>query len=422
MNTSVGTIDVKDIKDEKYNKYTIKDKIKAMGPGILVVGTFMGPGSITSATRAGASYGYALLWTVVFSIIAVIVLQEMASRFGIVTRTGLADGTMSYLKNRPKVKVILAVVIGFSITLGGMAYMGGDLTGTAMGVSTITGIPTRIVAAAWGVCILIIINIGDDILKTLMKLLTVTVSVMAIVFTVTMIITKPDIGEVLTGVIPSIPKGSALTCVAMVGTTVVPYNMFMHAISSRKNFSSPKQMPMSIFDTVFTMILGGIITAAIMISAGAVIRGVEVTSAADMAGSLEPLLGSFAKPFLCIGMISAGVSASTGTPLGVSFVLAGLLGWETNKKDKRFFFTNIIVVVTGIIVAATGFNPVSIIMTAQAVNGIFLPIVVFLLVFLTSREKLMGRYKSTVFQIILGVAVGIVTLIIGVISLVTLFQ
>jgi len=404
-----------------YNKYTFKEKIKGMGPGILVVGTFMGPGSITSATRSGASFGYTLLWTVVFSIIAVIVLQEMASRFGIVTQTGLAEGMVSYLKNRLVLRRILIVAIAFSITLGGMAYMGGDLTGTAMGVSTITGVPSNVVAAIWGCCILIIINIGDDVLKTLMKLLAVTVTVMAVVFTLTMIVTKPNIGEIFKGVLPTIPSGSALTCVAMIGTTVVPYNMFIHATSSRRTWSDPKQLPLSRFDTTITMIIGGIITAAIMISAGTVIRGIEVTSAADMAGSLEPLLGSFAKPFLCIGMIAAGVSASTGTPLGVSYVLAGLFGWEMNKKDKRFFFTNVIVVVTGIIVAATGFNPVSIIMTAQAVNGIFLPVVVFLLIYLTSREKLMGKYKSTPVQNILGILVGLVTLVVGISSIVSFF-
>ena len=410
-----------DMAQPLYNKYTLKEKFKGMGPGILVVGTFLGPGSITSATRAGASFGYTLLWTVVFSIIAVIVLQEMASRFGIVTQTGLAEGIMSYLKDRPVLQKIMAALIAFSITLGGMAYMGGDLTGTAMGVSTITGIPTNIVAATWGICILIIINIGDDVLKTLMKLLSVTVSIMAIVFTLTMIVAKPDLGEVFRGIIPTIPPGSALTCGAMIGTTVVPYNMFIHATSSRRTWSDPKQMPLSRFDTTLTMIIGGFITAAIMISAGAVIRGVEVTSAADMAGSLEPLLGSFAKPFLCIGMIAAGVSASTGTPLGVSYVLAGLFGWEMNKKDKRFFYTNIIVVVTGIIVAATGFNPVSIIMTAQALNGVFLPIVVFLLIYLTSREKLMGKYKSTPIQTVLGVLVGMITLVVGISSIISFF-
>ncbi len=404
-----------------YHKYTLKEKLKNMGPGILVVGTFMGPGSITSATRAGADFGYTLLWTVVFSIIAVIVLQEMASRFGIVTQTGLADGIVSYLKDRPTVKAIMKAVIAISISLGGVAYMGGDLTGTAMGVSTISGIPSNIVAAVWGCCILIIINISNDILGTLMKLLSVTVTIMAIVFTVTMIVTKPDVSEVFAGLVPRIPKGAALTCGAMIGTTVVPYNMFIHATSSKRTWSYPKQLPLSRFDTTVTMIIGGIITAAIMISAGTVIRGLEVNSAADMAVALEPLLGRFAKPFLCIGMIAAGVSASTGTPLGVSFVLSGLFGWKTEKSDKRYFFTNIIVLAIGIIVALSGFQPVKIIMTAQAVNGIFLPVVVFLLIYLTSRKSLMGKYKSTPIQTFLGFLVGLVTLIVGISSIISFF-
>lgn len=338
-----------------YHKYTLKKKLKNMGPGILVVGTFMGPGSITSATRAGADFGYTLLWTVVFSIIAVIVLQEMASRFGIVTQTGLADGIVSYLKDRPTVKAIMKAVIAISISLGGVAYMGGDLTGTAMGVSTISGIPSNIVAAVWGCCILIIINISNDILGTLMKLLSVTVTIMAIVFTVTMIVTKPDVSEVFAGLVPRIPKGAALTCGAMIGTTVVPYNMFIHATSSKRTWSDPKQLPLSRFDTTVTMIIGGIITAAIMISAGTVIRGLEVNSAADMA------------------------------------------------------------------VALSGFQPVKIIMTAQAVNGIFLPVVVFLLIYLTSRKSLMGKYKSTPIQTFLGFLVGLVTLIVGISSIISFF-
>lgn len=403
-----------------YNKYTLKDKLKAMGPGILVVGTFMGPGSITSATRAGADFGYSLLWTVMFSVIAVIVLQEMASRLGIVTQEGLAENTMIFFKDRPVAKNILRIVIAFSITLGGMSYMSGDLTGTAIGVSTITGISPNIIAAVWGCCILIIINISDDILNTLTKLLSITVTVMAVVFIATMLIVRPNAGEILKGFVPGIPKGAALTCGAMIGTTVVPYNMFIHSTSSRKNWSDPKQLPLSKFDTIFTMILGGVITAAIMISAGTVIRGLEVNSVADMSGALEPLLGRFAKPFLCIGMIAAGISASTGTPLGVSFVLSGLYGWKMDKTDKRFFFTNVIVLVTGIIVALSGFEPVKIIMTTQAVNAVFLPLIVFLLLYLTSRKSLMGRYENSRFQNLIGVIVGIGTIIISISSIISL--
>ena len=113
------------------HKYTLKDKIKAMGPGILVVGSFIGPGTVTSATSAGAGYGYALLWTVVFSVIAVVVMQEMAARLGIVTQNGLAEELVKDLSDRPPLKWFMVILVAAAITLGGFAYMGGDLTGTA---------------------------------------------------------------------------------------------------------------------------------------------------------------------------------------------------------------------------------------------------------------------------------------------------
>ncbi|MEG1932504.1 MAG: Nramp family divalent metal transporter, partial [Pygmaiobacter sp.] len=199
-------------------KYTLKEKMKAMGPGILVVGSFIGPGTITSATRAGAGYGYALLWTVIFSVIAVIVMQEMAARIGIVTQNGLAEELVVELKERPKLKVFMVGLVAVSITLGGVAYMSGDLTGTAIGISAITGISSKIIAPLWGVGVLILVSRGDAV-KSLEKLLTICVSVMAVVFVVTMVIVKPDLGELLRGAIPTVPSGAIMTCVSMIGTT-----------------------------------------------------------------------------------------------------------------------------------------------------------------------------------------------------------
>ena len=391
---------------EKNKTYTLKDKCKALGPGILVVGSFIGPGTITSATRAGATYGYALLWTVIFSVIAVIVMQEMAARLGIVTQNGLAEELVKELSDRPPLKWAMIILVASAIVLGGVAYMGGDLTGTAIGISSLTGIPSNIVAPIWGIGVLILINIGDAV-KTLEKLLSVCVSVMAIVFVVTMIIVKPDLGELLMGAVPNVPQNAIMTCVAMIGTTVVPYNMFIHATSARKTWHNPEELPLARFDVTISMIIGGIITGAVMITAGTVMRGMTVSSAADMAVQLEPLLGSFSKPFLSIGLISAGVSSAVVTPLGVSYVLAGLFKWKMDKTDKRFFATNIIVVVIGIIVSATGYNPISIIMMAQAVNGIFLPIIVIALVFITSRTRVLGQYKNSLLRNLLGGCVAI---------------
>ena len=405
---------------EKNKTYTLKDKCKALGPGILVVGYFIGPGTITSATRAGATYGYALLWTVIFSVIAVIVMQEMAARLGIVTQNGLAEELVKELSDRPPLKWAMIILVASAIVLGGVAYMGGDLTGTAIGISSLTGIPSNIVAPIWGIGVLILINIGDAV-KTLEKLLSVCVSVMAIVFVVTMIIVKPDLGELLMGAVPNVPQNAIMTCVAMIGTTVVPYNMFIHATSARKTWHNPEELPLARFDVTISMIIGGIITGAVMITAGTVMRGMTVSSAADMAVQLEPLLGSFSKPFLSIGLISAGVSSAVVTPLGVSYVLAGLFKWKMDKTDKRFFATNIIVVVIGIIVSATGYNPISIIMMAQAVNGIFLPIIVIALVFITSRTRVLGQYKNSLLRNLLGGCVAIISLVIGISSVMSLF-
>ena len=296
------------------DRYTLKDKLKAMGPGILVVGSFIGPGTVTSATKAGAGYGYALLWTVVFSVIAVIVMQEMAARLGIVTQNGLAEELVKDLSDRPPE----------------MAHGGSGCGRDHAGRICIHGRrphrhrhrslrhhrdPSNIIAPIWGCCILVIINIGDAV-KSLEKLLSVCVSIMAIVFVVTMIVVKADLeGAMLAGAFPTVPEGSIMTCVSLIGTTVVPIICFIHATSSRKTWHDPKAAPLARFDTTVSMIIGGLITGSVMITAGTVMRGMEVNSAIDMAVQLEPTLGSFSVPFLAMGLIAAGISSAVITPL-----------------------------------------------------------------------------------------------------------
>ena len=127
-------------------KYTLKEKLMSVGPGMLIVGSFIGPGTVTSATRAGANYGYSLFWCVIFSVIAVIVLQGMASRLGIITQEGLAENLVNDFKQHPALQKTLCWLVAISIAIGGFAYMAGDLTGTSIGISALTGISPRIIA------------------------------------------------------------------------------------------------------------------------------------------------------------------------------------------------------------------------------------------------------------------------------------
>ena len=403
-------------------QYTLKEKLGALGPGFLIVGSFIGPGTVTSSTRAGANYGFQLFWCIIFSVIAVIVVQGMAARLGIITQKDLAQNLVDDFADRPALRNILCGLVAIAIAIGGFAYMGGDLTGTALGISALTGIPTKIIAPIWGFCILLILNFAGDAVKYLEKLLGFCVILMAVVFLVTMFIVKPDLGELFAGCVPTIPEnGGIMTCLSLIGTTVVPYNMFLHAASAKRTWHSPEELPLCNFGTTVPMIIGGIVTGAILVTSATVMRGMSVNNAMDMAVQLEPTLGSLAQPFMAIGLVAAGISSAVCTPMGVSYVLAGLFGWKTDRSDKRYTITNAAVLVTGIIIAALGTNPLALIMTAQAVNGIVLPVVVGVTVYLTCRDSVMGKYKNGPVATVLGIAIFAISLILGVSSFLGVF-
>lgn len=400
-------------------KYTLKEKIMVIGPGAMITASFIGPGTVTTCTRTGASYGYALLWTVIFSIIATMVLQEMSARLGVVSRLGLGEAIAKQFKN-PALRTFSIALVGISITLGCAAYISGDLSGSAMGISTITGINSQIIGPIIGCIVLFIVYKGS--FKILERLLTSLVVVMAVVFVTTMFVAKPDLGEVARGFIPSVPAGGMMMVISLIGTTIVPYNFFIHSSSAKENWPSPDMLELSKWDTIVSIGVGGLITASILITSGTLMRGITVTSAADLSIQLEPLLGSWAKIFLSVGLFAAGLSSAIATPLGASYTLAGLLGWEYGHHDKRFRNVNIAIVIIGIIVSGTGFYPLTIILMAQALNGIILPIVVIYLVIVTCNKKLLREHTNGPIAIILGIAIGIITIILGGSALISAVQ
>ncbi len=401
-------------------KYTFKDKLKAMGPGIIIVGSFLGPGTVTTATRTGATFGYGLLWTVVFSVIATIVLQEMSSRLGIISQKGLAEHITEIFEGNKILKSIAIWFVGGAITLGGIAYMSGDLLGTSLGISNLTGLPSRIVAPMIGIVILIILNVGT--VKWLEKILGVLVVAMVTVFLITMAIVKPDMAAMAAGLVPRVPEGALMNCVALIGTTIVPYNLFIHCTNAKDRWNSPDDLVLSKWDTSVSILIGGLITASVMITAATVMRGMTVNSAADMAVQLEPTLGAFSNIFMSVGLFSAGFSSAIITPLGVSYVLGGLLGWKLDKSDKRFFYTNIAILLLGIFGSATGFNPLTIIIMAQALNGIFLPVIVVFLVLITSMKKVLGNHANSTVSKVVGIVISAITIVIGASSVISVMK
>lgn len=398
-------------------KYTWIDKIKAIGPGAVITASFIGPGTVTACTKAGATFGYALLWTVVFATIATIVLQEMSARLGIVTQNGLGEAIANTFEN-PLYKKISIILVGVSIVSGCAAYIAGDLAGTALGLTTIIGGKSNVVAPIIGVFVFILVFKGS--FKLLERLLTVLVGLMAVIFVTTMIVAKPDLGQIFQGTfIPNIPQNGLFTVIAIIGTTIVPYNFFIHAASAKNTWKNADELELSKWDIYFSISVGGLITAAILITSATLMRGIDVKTAADLSIQLEPLLGKYTKYFLSIGLFAAGLSSAITTPLGASYTLAGLLGWKYDNSDIRFKTTNIIIVLTGIIGSATGFNPISLLLASQALNGIILPIVVIFLVIVTSRKKILGEFKNNIFQKTVGWIIALISLILGSSSLVS---
>lgn len=398
-------------------------KLKNIGPGALVAAAFIGPGTVTTATLSGASFGYTLLWAMLFSTIATIILQEMAARLGIVTRQGLGDALRTQFDS-PIAKTISIILVLSAVLIGNAAYETGNILGGSAGLNVITGIPANI----WGP-ILGLIAFGflwTGSYKVLEKLLVTLVITMSVTFMLTAIVIKPDFAAIIKGLfIPSIPEGALIRTIALIGTTVVPYNLFLHASAVKERWTDPKDLKEARLDSVLSIGLGGLISMAIIITSAAAFsqHGVEPTNAGDMAVQLEPLLGSWAKWFFAIGLFSAGFSSAITAPLAAAYATSGALGWDKGMKDPRFKAVWIAIISIGILFTALGMaSPLAVIIFAQAANGILLPIVAIFLVYTMNSKKLLGEYTNGTLSNLLGGIVILVTLTISYRSLSSVIQ
>ena len=403
-------------KKQTSGRKSLKDRLKIIGPGAIITASFIGPGTVTTATRAGASFGYAILWAVVFSIIATIVLQEMAARLGIITQKGLGEAISEQFAN-PILKYGSMWLIMIAISVGCSAYIAGDLLGTSLGVSTLTGTSPNVLGPIIGVIILILGLSGSY--KLIERVMIVLIAIMSVTFITTMIVAKPDLGEVFQGAfIPTIPSGSIIMIIALIGTTVVPYNFFIHSTMVQERWSKPSDLKEARWDTIISISVGGLITAAILITAGAMIRGTEVNSIADLAIQLEPIFGSWSKVFISIGLFAAGFSSAIASPLGAAITIGSVLKWKGGMKDKRFKAVFVVVMVIGIFSSGLGFEPLDVLLFAQALNGILLPVITIMLLIIMNNKKRLGEFTNSVKVNIIGGLVALTCTGLGIYSII----
>lgn len=394
---------------------------KYFGPSTLVAAAFIGPGTVTVCTLAGVRSGYVLLWALLFSVIATIVLQEMTGRLGIITRKGFGEAIREQLGN-PVIRVMGIVLVFSAIVVGNIAYEGGNISGAVLGWEEffigldfkINGQNIRLTSILIGAVAFWLLFSGN--FKRIINVMTALVGVMSIVFVTTAVVIQPDMVAILRGLfIPTASADELLTVIALIGTTVVPYNLFLHASTVQERYSSFSQLSEMRVENAVGIILGGLISMCIVITSAAASDGSlgNINSAADMAAQLEPLLGSWAKTFMGIGLFAAGITSAVTAPLAAAYAARGMFGWKDDLKDVKFRVIWMLVLFTGVVFSAVSFNPVTLIEFAQIANGITLPVIAVFLLYIMNKPLLLGTNSNSTRQNIFGVIVILVAILIG---------
>ena len=380
-----------------------------IGPGFIVAAAFIGPGTITTCTLAGASFGVSLLWVLVFATAATVLLQEMSGRLGLIAGKGVAE-VLADLS--PPWGRFLAWLTGSAVMLGVIAFEAGNLSGAGIGLAAVAGMDETLLSVTVAVLAGLLLYFGRY--RLLERVLVVCVALMGVVFVVTAVMVGPNWRTLLSGLLPGVPEGSTLTVLALIGTTVVPYNLFLYASTVRARWQQPSGLGEMRRDLVLAVAIGGMISAAIVITSTAVSGDGEISSASDMARQLEPLLGPWARVTFGLGIALAGISSAITAPLAAAYILSGLLQQAPDLTGPVARLTTIGCVLIGAGLVLTGIRPVQLILFAQAANGLILPVVATALLLVLNDRLRLRDHVNGWFGNVLGAVVVAVCILLAV--------
>lgn len=373
---------------------------KYFGPSTLVAAAFIGPGTLTTCTMVGVQTSYSLLWAMLLAIVATIVLQEMAARFGYATQQGLGEAFNQQFRSGIARYLVFFLVIG-AILIGNAAYEAGNISGGVLGMDLIVG-EQPIMPIVIGALCFALLFFGNY--KWVERILIGLVILMSICFLFTALMVQPNLGDVFRGFIPSgISSDNFLLIMAVIGTTVVPYNLFLHASTISKKWSKEDSLKDLRIENAVSIVFGGVISILIIITAASSADAIgEVKNAKDLAIQLEPLLGKGAKWFMGIGLMAAGISSALTAPLAAAYAAKGLFAWSDDEKDIKFRAVWMLILVIGVLVAITDVERVLIIKFAQITNAILLPLIASYLLYISNSKEMLGKHTNSIFSNVLG--------------------
>lgn len=390
---------------------------KYIGPGPIVAAAFIGPGTVTVCTLAGVNFGFDLLWAMGLSIIATIVLQEMAARIGLVTQKGLAS-VISETLQKGILRYFSIFLVMTAIVIGNASYEAGNISGGALGIELFVQAPflslgqlqVNILNLIIGSLALILLLTGSY--KTISNYLTGLVILMSITFLGTAIWSKPDLQDLMHGFSPKVNTENIFTIVALIGTTVVPYNLFLHSSLVSQKWKSVQDLKYIRVDTMIAVVLGGLVSMAIIITAKAG-SAIEVKSAVDLAIGLEPMMGKMAKYFMAFGLFAAGITSAITAPLAGSLVVAGSFGLSTDLKSLPMRVSIIGILGLGLVFSSFGIKPIQLILFAQLANGVLLPLLSGYILWLVNKKSVMGENVNSLWMNVFGFGIWLITLVLG---------
>ncbi|MGE0621414.1 MAG: Nramp family divalent metal transporter [Pseudomonadales bacterium] len=370
------------------------------GPGFVVAAAFIGPGTVTTCSLAGAGFGLTLLWVLLLAVLATVLLQEMSARLALASGAGLTE---ALTRLAPPWGRVIAWVAGLAVLLGVIAFEAGNLSGAGLGLAALSGTTAPPWTALTAISAALLLISGRY--RLVEQVLMVAVALMALAFLATAWAVGPDWQSLARGLlVPQLPRDAALTALALVGTTIVPYNLYLHAAATREHWGGPADLGAARRDLIGAIALGGLISLAIVVTASATLGGARIGSAADMARQLEPLLGGWAGVSFGIGLATAGLTSAITAPLAAAYLCSGLMGRRPGLDTTLARGVALTCIVIGAALALTGIRPVRLIVFAQAANGLILPLITLALI-LALNDRRLGELANTWRGNVAGMAV-----------------
>lgn len=389
---------IKELRRKDHQRYLGGlDFFKYIGPGLLVTVGFIDPGNWASNFAAGADFGYSLLWVITLSTIMLIVLQHNVAHLGIVTGLCLSEAATKYTP-----KWVSRPILGTAV-LASISTSLAEILGGAIALEMLFDIPI-----IWGsllTAFFVTIMLFTNSYKRIERSIIAFVSVIGLSFLYELFLVDIDWPlAARSWVTPSIPEGSLLVIMSVLGAVVMPHNLFLHSevVQSREynkkdDASIRKLLKYEFYDTLFSMGVGWAINSAMILLAAATFfaNHIGVEELQQAKSLLDPLLGNQAATIFALALLMAGISSTVTSGMAAGSIFAGMFGESYHVKDVHSRVGILLSLGIALVVILFIENPFQGLIISQMILSIQLPFTIFLQVGLTSSKRVMGQYANS---------------------------